>query len=146
VILIEAAVKINAPIEKVWRTFTDLTCWAGWCSVIYDVSCSITPAIEQGRSFDFSIRPFVIPLRVRPEISEVIENKKVVWRGRKFTMRIVHEFLFEEKDGAVVVTSLESMKGPIVSIFGFMLPHKRLTSITEKMLNELKRATEGLAA
>jgi uncharacterized protein YndB with AHSA1/START domain len=32
--IIEESIFINAPIDKVWQTFTDLTCWRQWNSVL----------------------------------------------------------------------------------------------------------------
>ena len=44
--VIEELVSINAPLDKVWKSFTDLTCWQNWNSVMKDVA-SDSPSMEK---------------------------------------------------------------------------------------------------
>jgi len=47
--IISESIVINAPLRKVWHTFTDLACWKDWSTVVSNVS-SDTGHMTEGRS------------------------------------------------------------------------------------------------
>ncbi|MBI5664262.1 MAG: SRPBCC domain-containing protein [Nitrospirae bacterium] len=139
--VIEESIIINAPIEKVWDIFTDLTCWKDWCSVIEDVSTDVT-RLEEGNSFKCCIRPFDIPMDLEPFVEEIILRERIVWSGKKHGISARHEFSFQVNAGQVNLTSRESFSGLFLGTLRFMFPEKKLQELSGKMLREIKAAAE----
>lgn len=140
--VIEESILIFSPIEKVWNIITDLTCWSKWNTVLENVSSDI-PRITEGRKFRFCIRPFVIPVSFEPVIEEVVPVKKITWRGEKFGLTAVHEYIFQETDQGVSVISRETFSGGPVALYGILFSMGRLKELTLTLLQNLKEAAES---
>lgn len=140
--VIEASIVINAPIDDVWDTFTDLTCWKDWCSVVEGVSSPARRLIE-GESFKFCIRPFDIPLSIEPHVEEVTPKELIIWTGRKNGIAARHEFTFNQQEGGILLTSRETFTGMFLTPLKFIFPEKKLHELAALMLKELKDAVEG---
>lgn len=139
--VIEESILILSPIEQVWGVFTDLTSWSRWNTVMADVS-SESLHIAEGTRFRYWIRPFFIPLSFEPLIEEVIPNKKISWRGEKFRITAVHEYIFLETDQGVSLTSRETFSGGPLALAGMILFSGRLKEMTLTLLKGLKDAVE----
>ncbi len=142
--VIEESIVILSPLDKVWNTFTDLACWPQWNTVLEDVS-SDSQNIEEGSRVRFCIRPFVIPVSVEPVIEEVIPAKKITWRGEKFGIIAVHEYIFVETEPGVTVISRETFSGSLLALSGILLSYGRLKELTMKVLTDLKEMAEKTA-
>lgn len=140
--VIEESTVINAPLDIVWRNFIDLTCWAEWNTVLCDVSVE-EESIRQGSSFSCSIRPFLLPLYFRPKVEEEVPLERVVWRGEKFGIAAVHEFIFKAVAGAVTVKSRETFSGVLAPLAGLAFSRQRLTELTRIFLSDLRRRAES---
>ena len=140
--VIEEHILVNAGVEKVWRVFSDLTCWNNWNSVIRDVSCD-EQCIETGKILRCHFRPFVFPIRVEIKVEQVIPNQCVTWSVRKKGFLAYHEFLFREQENRVLVTSKETFSGVLVSLLKFLLPRKKIRMLTSTFLSDLKVASES---
>jgi hypothetical protein len=141
--LIEETIVINADMERVWRTFNDLTCWKDWSETIQDMSSEGTTSLRQGDRLQFCIRPFSVPINVRPTVGEVIPREKISWHGTKFGIHSEHEYVFRELDRAVEVTSRERFSGIGMKAAGFAFPKKTIRELRVAVLRELKRAAES---
>src|SRR5574340_965568 len=139
--VIEEDILINAPLEKVWKTFTDLTCWANWNSVLKDVSTD-HGSIEKGETFICSLRPFIFPVHFETFIEDVVLHKRVVWSGSKYGIFARHEFIFEKLEDHVRVFSRETFKGMTMENMKFIFPKWRISELTRSMLTDLKEASE----
>jgi hypothetical protein len=139
--VIEESITIVAPLDRVWKTFTDITCWPAWNTVMKDVR-SDSASLEKGADFRFCLRPFMFPVYVEPFIEEVIPNRLVVWSGSKFGIFARHEFIFEESEKNVTVISRESFKGITMDNMSFIFPEKILKELTISLLRDLKQASE----
>lgn len=142
--VIEESIIINADIRKVWETFTDLTCWADWNTVLGNVSCGEGTCISEGGSFSCSIKPFVIPVFFEPKIEEVIPYKKVVWTANKMGVYARHEFLFESVNDSVIVRSKETFTGLPLSVASVLFPRSTIEQLTVHLLTDLKTASEKI--
>ena len=142
--VVEEHILVNADIEKVWKVFTDLTCWSNWNSVIRDVSCD-DQCIASGEILKCQFRPFSFPMSVVINVEEVIPNQSVIWYVRKMGFFAYHEFLFQRHENGVLVTSKERFSGLLVSLFKFFFPRKRIRMLTTTFLNDLKMASESHA-
>jgi len=141
--IVSASVIINADVNKVWETFTDLTCWKSWNTVITDVSDETPNALAEGGQFNFCIRPFTVPFRLEAKVEEVVRARKIVWSARKFGVFARHEFLFEDLADGTRVTSIETFAGFRLALACFRLGKNRLGSLTSQMLDELKKVSEN---
>lgn len=139
---IAETIEINAGIEKVWNAFTDLTCWEEWNTVLRDIATE-SRSIKEGNKFSCSLRFFSVPLFFEPEIKEVAPRQKVVWKGKKYGISSLHEFIFTEKDRRVLVRSRETFSGPILS--EVLLPRREIRRLTRELLQDLKKASEDPA-
>ena len=139
--LIEESVLINGDLKTIWKTFTDLTCWADWNTVAGKVA-SDSGRIEEGERFAFCLRPFSVPIMIEPKIEEVVPREKVVWTGTKFGIFSRHEFLFQQVANGVLVTSRETFRGLPLLFGGMTFPESTVRELTVGMLNDLKNAVE----
>jgi hypothetical protein len=140
--VIEESILINADLAKIWKTFTDLTCWADWNTVTTDAA-SGSGRLEEGEKFTFCLRPFSLPITVEPKIEEVVPLKKVVWSGARFGISSRHEFLFQQAKSGVLVTSREQFSGLPLLLGGKPLTEKISRDLVVLMLLQLKKACEG---
>ena len=140
--IIEKTVLINATIDTVWDTFTDLTCWKDWCSVMEDVT-SHTGHLTEGKRFKFCIRPFNFPLNIEPRVEEMLFQKRIVWSGKKHGVSARHEFTFTQQHDGVLLTSRETFSGAVLKFSRFLFPREKLQKLTLSMLHDLKDAAES---
>ncbi len=140
--LIEDSITIHAPMQKVWETFTDLTCWDDWNSVLKNVSPDRAEVLTEGGRVRFCIYPFKFPVYFEPAIEEIVPNKKIVWTSGKFGVIARHEFIFKELEGGVRVISKESFRGISLRTMSFLFPRARLKELTVSFLRDLKKAAE----
>jgi uncharacterized protein YndB with AHSA1/START domain len=139
--VIEEAILIHAPIERVWETFTDLVRYSDWNTVMENPASDV-PQMRQGMRFRCSLRPFIFPVSIEPFIEEFIPLKKIVMTGSKFRITARHEFIFDESGKGVSVTSRESFGGITFFVLGFAFPAWRIRELTRALLQDLKEAAE----
>lgn len=139
--LIEEVIAIRAPIEKVWKTFTDLTCWMRWNTVLRNVR-SGERCLSGGKEVTCCLYPFLFPITVNLRIEELIPHELIVWSARKKGLYARHEFIFGKKDDSVLVTSREAFTGLFSTASGVLLPKKRMRKLTIRFLKDLKKASE----
>jgi hypothetical protein len=139
--IIEEAIAIHAPIEKVWNTFTDLTCWMKWNTVIRKVR-SGGHCLSKGENLTCCLYPFLFPITVKLRIEELIPHELIVWSARKKGLYARHEFLFEKKNKRVLVTSREVFTGLLSKASGAFLPKKKMQALTIRFLKDLRKASE----
>jgi hypothetical protein len=139
--LIEEAIIIYAPIEKVWNTFTDLTCWMQWNTVIRNVR-SEERCLSNGKEVKCCLRPYLFPIKVNLRVEEVIPFERITWSARKKGLYARHEFIFGKKDNSVLVTSREAFTGLLSKVSGAFLPKKKMQALTLRFLKDLKQASE----
>jgi hypothetical protein len=140
--VIEESVFIDASVEKVWQTFTDLTCWVNWNSVLEDIAAE-HQSIQKGDTFTCSIRPFVFPVKFESFIEEVVPHERVVWSGSKYGIFARHVFIFRRTGDRVQVLSTETFKGITIENLKFVFPGWRIRELTQSLLRDLKKASEA---
>jgi len=139
---IEHSVKINAELQHVWDVFVDISCWNDWNTVAVDVR-SDTGRLTEGKRFEFCIKPFVLPLNIRPVVEKLVPGKHVIWSGSKYGINARHEFVFEECEGGVKVTSREIFDGKALKFILVKFTYKSLNRLSVRMLQQLKDAAEN---
>jgi hypothetical protein len=141
--LIEESVLIDADLKSVWKTFTDLTCWAEWNTVASKAK-SGSGRIEEGERLSFCLRPASVPIMIDAKIKEVEPREKIVWSGTKFGIFSRHEFLFQQVANGVLVTSSETFRGLPLLFGGLTFPESTVRDLTVGMLNDLKKSAEKI--
>ena len=140
--IIKESITIYSTVEKVWNTFTDLTRWTQWNTVMSDVVCDDT-CLVNGKNIACCFRPFLFPINVKIKIQEIIPFNRIVWSAQKKGLFAFHEFFFQEGEKGVLVTSKETLSGLLTSAGGFLLPEKRMRSLTKTFPKDLKKASEA---
>ena len=141
-VCIEDEVEIGAPLEKVWASFTDLTCWADWNTVLTKVQPHSGSCIDAGGHFACCVTPFGVPVFFETRIDEISPMERIVWTGSKYMIRGRHEFLFTENDGKVRLFSREVLTGLPVAFGGIFFPLWRFRTLTREFLEDLKKYAE----
>ena len=139
--IIKESIKINAPMEKVWQTFTDLTRWTEWNTVMSEIVCD-DKCLLNGKDIRCCFRPFIFPIKVNIKIHDIVPFERVIWSAQKKGLFAFHEFFFQEHESSIVVTSKETFSGVLSSVGGFLLPEKRMKDLTTTFLKDLKNASE----
>lgn len=139
--IIRESITIHAPVEKVWATFTDLTRWNAWNTVMSDLVCDDACLVD-GKKIACCFRPFFFRVKVKITIHEVVPFTRVVWSARKKGLFAFHEFFFDKKDDDVIVTSKETFSGVLSAAGGLLLPEKKMRELTRTFLEDLKKASE----
>lgn len=139
--VIEESIVIHADIDTIWKTFTDLACWADWNNVARDVM-SDSGRLTEGERFTFCIRPFSVPITLKPRIEAVVPAQRIVWTGSKFGIFSRHEFLFQQRTNGVLVTSREVLRGLRLLFGGHAFTKGLVRKLNIAMLKDLKNACE----
>lgn len=139
--VIQESVLINAPLTRVWDTFTDLTCWKNWSTVFSNISYE-SDLLTAGKRFRFCIRPFDIPVNLEPVVEEIIPGQRIVWSGRKHGITARHEFTFHTEGDKVLLTSRETFSGIVIKPIKLFFPKRKIKELSIRMLMEIKQAAE----
>jgi hypothetical protein len=139
--VVEESVIINADSADVWKIFTDLTGWKDWNRTArYLWSDSLT--MTEGVHFRFRLHLFSVPVVVDPVIEKVALRERVVWSASTFGLTSHHEFLFEQVENGLLVTSRETLSGAPVIVARRTFLEKRFRKLAHAMLIELKNVCE----
>lgn len=139
---IEEHISVAAPLDRVWETFIDLTCWQDWNSVLTNVEATGEACLLAAGSFRCCIRPYAVPVFFEARVEEVLPRRKVLWTAKRFGLRGRHEFLFDPEGDGVLVVSREVLTGFPVVLGGLFFPVGRFKRITSTFLRELKEGAE----
>ena len=99
-------------------------------------------SLINGKDLKCCFQPFLFTIKVRIKIDEIIPYERIVWSAKKKGLSAKHEFFFQEHEKGVMVTSIETFTGLLAKASGFILPIKRMRTLTKTFLNDLKRASE----
>jgi len=139
--VIEKSVKINAERGKVWDTFLNASGWVDWQDAVSNVRC-MEGKLCLGGSFSFSIKPFVLPIRVDAHVDELVPGEKIVWSGGRLGIRAKHVFTFRETAGGTEVVSRETFMGSPFALRLAGMFIKRISAISMELLKDLKDISE----
>lgn len=136
------SVGIAAPLEKVWRTFTDLTCWADWNSVLTGVEGEKNACIVEDGSFRCCIRPYGVPVFFKARITDFEPLRRVVWATGRHGVHSRHEFLFEKDGERSRVLSRERLTGITVRLGAVRIFLPQFREMTRTFLEQLREGAE----
>lgn len=144
--IIEAAVRIHAPLQRVWDVFADIRHWKDWNPVCRECRFEAGSALVKGACISFELSPLILSMRIAPKVTHCEPGKKVVWEGSRLGVHAVHEFYFTEKDGAVELKSIEYFSGPMLIFARMIRVPSRLHALTIRLLSAIKTAAEADSA
>jgi hypothetical protein len=134
-VITKKSIVINAPIEKVYKIFSDVDHWNTWQKEI--VTPKINGAFVSGTSFNWKSNG----LTIISTLQTVETNKMVGWSGPAFGAFAIHTWYFSEQNGQTTVRVEESMEGWLVVLLKSKFQSSLKTS-TEHWLNYLKIRAE----
>lgn len=143
IMVIREKIEIAAPMPVVWAVFSALEEWDDW-----NTACQSCHPIEgeemaAGACFSFVVRPFTLPIKVKPRITECEPGQKVVWEGERLWIHAVHTWTFREINGRVTLISHEEFGGPLIWLARLILVPQRLHSLTRQLLASVKQEAEA---
>jgi uncharacterized protein YndB with AHSA1/START domain len=101
---------IDAPIDRVWEVLTAIDRWPAWNPDVKWVS--MDGPVENGVSFRWKAGPGTITSLV-----EHVERPHVVaWSGRTLSIRAVHVWRLESRDGGTLARTEESYDGLVARV------------------------------
>ncbi len=127
---------INASITQVWGTLTNINNWPAWQP---DVSLAhLEGPLDSGVTFRWK----AMGLNITSTIQELSVNKKIGWTGHSIGMQAIHIWMFEVLDGAVHVTTQESLDGwfpRLLKLFDRNFLDKSLSASLQVLKGEVER-------
>jgi|APFre7841882630_1041343.scaffolds.fasta_scaffold04372_4 hypothetical protein len=140
--VIDESIVIHASLAAVWETFTDISHWKEWNSVLADCSDADSSSLSLTNQCTWRIRLFAFPIYFEPVIETIVPCELIVWRARKFGIAARHEFIFKNEGDNVRFQSRETFATWPPLRFIVVVFCAKLTAITRAFLNDVKKAVE----
>ena len=131
-------VEIAAPPEVVWEVLTRFEEWPQWNPEVK--SMSFDGPVAPGSEFRWKAGPGTIV----STLEQVEPPRFVRWRGRTMSIKAMHEWRLEPRDGGTHVETEESFSGLLARLFRGQL-QKTLDKSLDAGLEDLKREAERRA-
>lgn len=144
--VIDEEIEIRAPIEVVWRIFSQMESWDQWNTACRECCVLEGEPMRTGTCFSFKIKPWLLPMRVQPRIVECEPAKTVTWEGGRLGVQASHTWQFREQNGWVILRSVERFRGPLLLVSRLVGIPQKLHRLTREFLETLKQASENCAA
>ncbi len=128
---------VKAPARDIWNEILDVKSWPEWKPFIKKVTGD-GGEIRIGSRFTMKIAVKGPAVPVPVEVITLDPYKEMAWTGGiPKTVVSVHSFLFDEKDGATLVTSREEFTGALVSIMPMFVTIKDLHKLHDDWLEAI---------
>lgn len=128
-------IEINAPIDTVWKTLTNISSWPGWQKAVTETK--VLGDVKEGTQFNWKAGG----LSFTSKIHTASPVSMFGWTGKTIGASAIHNWIFEKKDGKTIVTVEESLQGFLPSLFRRYF-QKNLDAGIITSLKELKSASE----
>ena len=142
--IITTHVTINAPVDAVWQTLTDLDAHSRWNPFITTASGTF----NVGDRLDLTIHPpGSRPMNFRPWVTAVEHHRYIEWLGRLGMPGIFdgrHSFtLTATASGRTLLQQSETFSGALIPFSGSILTRTRagFTAMNEALAKEVTGAT-----
>jgi uncharacterized protein YndB with AHSA1/START domain len=132
-------IEIAAAPEVVWDVLTHFERWPEWNPQVK--SMSFDGPLAPGSEFRWKAGPGTIT----STLEQVEAPQRVSWLGRTKSIRAIHEWRLEPRDGGTFVETEETYSGLLARLFHGRL-QKTLGKALEDGLEHLKREAERRAA
>jgi len=132
------SIEIAAPPETVWDVLTRFDQWLQWNPQVK--SMSFDGPLAPGSEFRWKAGPGTIV----STLEQVEPPRFVRWRGRTMSIKAIHEWRLEPRDGGTFVETEETYSGVVARLVRGQL-QKILDKALEDGLEDLKREAERRA-
>jgi uncharacterized protein YndB with AHSA1/START domain len=126
---------IHAPVEKVWRTQSDIENWSTWQPDIN--TAKLDGDLKAGTTFRWKAQGLSITSRLHT----VDPNRRIGWTGTAPGMVAIHNWTFETHGPNTLAITEESLSGWLTRLMKFFDPHFLEKSL-EATLQRLKNKSE----
>ena len=133
------SIDISAPPEVVWDVLTRFGDWPKWNPDVK--SMSFDGPVEPGSTFRWKAGPGTIV----STLEQVDPPRHVRWRGKTMSIKAMHEWRLEPRDGGTHVETEETFSGLLARLMHGSL-QKTLDRSLEQGLERLKRESERRAS
>ena len=99
--------------------------------------------LSRGGKISCYFRPFFFPVKTTIKIEEVTPYKCIVWSAQKKGFFARNVFTFQNNEKGVMVISRETFNGFVVKVFGFLVPKKKMHTLIQTFLMDIKTASEN---
>ena len=130
-------IEIAAPPEVVWDVLTGFEQWPQWNPDVK--SMSFDGPLAPGSEFRWKAGPGTIV----STLEQVEPPRHVTWRGRTMSIKAIHEWRLEPRDGGTFVETEESFTGLLAQLFRG--PIQKLDKSLGEGVEHLKREAERRA-
>jgi uncharacterized protein YndB with AHSA1/START domain len=131
-------IEIAAPPEIVWDVLTRFEEWPQWNREVK--SMSFDGPVAPGSEFRWKAGPG----KIASTLEQVEPPRLISWRGRTMSIRAMHEWHLEPRDGGTFVQTEETFSGLLARLFRGQL-QKTLDKSLEEGLEHLKGEAERRA-
>jgi uncharacterized protein YndB with AHSA1/START domain len=132
------SIEIAAPPDVVWDVLTRFEQWPQWNPQVK--SMSFDGPVAPGSEFRWRAGPGTIV----STLEQVEPPKYIRWRGRTMSIKAIHEWRLEPRDGGTSVETEETYSGLLARLFRGQL-QKALDKALEEGLEHLKHEAERRA-
>jgi uncharacterized protein YndB with AHSA1/START domain len=132
-------IDIAAAPEAVWDVLTDFDQWPQWNPQVK--SMAFDGALAPGSEFRWKAGPGTIV----STLEQVEPTRAISWRGRTMSIRAIHEWRLEPRDGGTHVETEETYSGLLARLLRRQL-QKVLDDSLREGLEHLKREAERRSA
>lgn len=133
------SIDISASPEVVWEVLTRFADWPQWNPDVK--SMSFDGPVAPGSTFRWKAGPGTIV----STLEEVDPPRSVRWRGKTLSIKAMHSWRVEPRDGGTHVETEETFSGLLARLMRGSL-QKTLDRSLEEGLERLKRASELLTS
>jgi uncharacterized protein YndB with AHSA1/START domain len=135
-VLTRHEILINAPLNVVWKTQTDISAWPRWRPQVPVASGNL----DVGSVFHWEEGG----LKIASTVQEFNPPRRIVWSGPAQGINAIHVWEFTQTDDAVLAHTEESWDGePVRAQAGMLQP--LLDAAIRSWLSNLKYAAEQAA-
>ena len=135
-------VEVNAPINKVWKIFSQLEKWPKYCDCIKKASWTSPKKWALNSAFMQIIEMGPIKRISYPRIIEIERDKYVTWTGTGSLVQGVHTLMFERtSNNKTKVINKEYFKGILAPII-FPFIKNKFEEYFWQFLSGLKKESE----
>jgi len=126
---------INAPIETVWKTLTNIDNWEHWQKEISNTE--LNGELKVGSTFQWKTGG----AKINSKLHTVKPLEQFGWTGNSFGMTAIHNWAISETNGQTNVLVEESMEGFLAKLLTKTF-NKNLEKGMQKWLELLKEECE----
>ena len=126
---------INAPIEKVWQTQSDIKAWPTWQPDI--ATAKLDGDLKAGATFRWKAQG----LTIRSRLHTVEPDRRIGWTGTALGVYAIHNWTFKAYGETTRAITEESLSGWLTRLMKLFNPHFLEKSL-EATLQRLKTRAE----